>query len=70
MQAKRKGILQYTSHGKTTFRARCSYCGYKLPALFDTIDAAELTLEKAGWAFITGGALMCPGCQEQKRRRD
>ena len=69
MQQKRKGILKYTRRGVTTYRARCSYCGYKLPVIADSEDDLEAVLEKAGWQPITGGALMCPACQ-QKRRKD
>lgn len=69
MQQKRLGITKYTSRGETTYRVRCSYCGYKPAIIFDTMERAEDTLDKTGWAFITGGALMCPACQ-QKRRKD
>lgn len=69
MQTKRQGIKKYTYRGETTYRARCSYCGYKPAIVFDTMDRAQDVLDHAGWAFVTGGALMCPACQ-QKRRKD
>jgi len=69
MQQKKIGITKYTSRGETTYRVRCSYCGYKPAVIFDTMERAEDMLDKTGWAFITGGALMCPACQ-QKRRKD
>lgn len=69
MQTKRQGIKKYTHRGETTYRVRCSYCGYKPPIIFDTMDRAEDMLDKTRWAFVTGGALMCPACQ-QKRRKD
>lgn len=68
MQEKRQGIKKYTHRGETTYRARCSYCGYKLPVIADDLDELEATLERTGWQPITGGALMCPACQAKNRR--
>lgn len=68
MQQLRQGIKEYTHRGVTTYRVRCSFCGEKMPKIFDTKDAAEYALELYGWAAITGGAVMCPGCQEKRRR--
>lgn len=69
MQQKKVGIIKYTKRGETTYRARCSYCGYKPAVIFDTMERAEDFLDHAGWAFLTGGELMCPACQA-KRRKD
>lgn len=68
MQQKKLGITKYTKRGETTYRVRCSYCGYKPPIIFDTMERAEEMLERTGWAFITGGQLMCPGCQRKRRK--
>lgn len=68
MQTKPQGIKKYTHRGETTYRARCSWCGYKLPVIADDLDELEAVLEKAGWQPITGGALMCPARQAKNRR--
>ena len=68
MQTKKQGIKKYTHRGETTYRARCGWCGYKLPVIADNLDDLEAVLEKAGWQPITGGALMCPACQAKNRR--
>ena len=68
MQTKPQGIKAYTKRGVTTYRCRCSFCGYRMPVIFDTRDAAESMLEQADWMFVTGGQLMCPDCQMKRRK--
>lgn len=69
MQTRPQGIKAYTKRGVTTYRCRCSFCGEKMPKIFDTKDAAEYALELYGWAAITGGVVMCPACQAKRREK-
>ena len=63
MQEKKQGIKKYTNRGVTTYRARCSQCGYKLPVYFGTLQETQTALLEAGWIVKASGEVLCADCR-------